>query len=41
MADAVDAIGDPEAEVTGIVLGVVGDMAASVLLLVHARTTPR
>jgi chemotaxis protein CheC len=33
MADAVIAIGEPEAEVTGVVLGVVGDMGASVLLL--------
>jgi chemotaxis protein CheC len=33
MADAVSAIGDPEAEATGVVLGVVGDMSASVLLL--------
>src|SRR4051812_2645145 len=33
MADAVGAIGDAEAEATGVVLGVVGDMGASVLLL--------
>ena len=33
MADAVGAIGDAEAEATGVVLGVVGDMSASVLLL--------
>jgi chemotaxis protein CheC len=33
MADAVTAIGEPEAEVTGVVLGIVGDMGASVLLL--------
>jgi chemotaxis protein CheC len=33
MADAVGAIGDPEAEATGVVLGVVGDMPAAVLLL--------
>src|SRR3954466_5810749 len=33
MADAVTAIGEPESEVTGVVLGVVGDMGASVLLL--------
>jgi chemotaxis protein CheC len=33
MAEAVEAIGDPEAEATGVVLGVVGDMPASVLLL--------
>jgi chemotaxis protein CheC len=33
MADAVTAIGAAEAEVTGVVLGVVGDMGASVLLL--------
>src|SRR3954468_15900109 len=33
MADAVLAIGDPESEATGVVLGVVGDMGASVLLL--------
>jgi len=33
MAEAVESIGDPEAETTGVVLGVVGDMPASVLLL--------
>ena len=33
MADAVGTIGDPEADATGVVLGVVGDMGASVLLL--------
>jgi chemotaxis protein CheC len=33
MAEAVEAIGDPEAEATGVVLGVLGDMPASVLLL--------
>jgi chemotaxis protein CheC len=33
MAEAVTSIGDPESEVTGIVLGVVGDMPACVLLL--------
>jgi chemotaxis protein CheC len=33
MADAVSAVGDPEADATGVVLGVVGDMGASVLLL--------
>ena len=33
MADAVGAIGDAESEATGVVLGVVGDMSASVLLL--------
>jgi chemotaxis protein CheC len=33
MAEAVSAIGEPEAEATGVVLGVVGDMGASVLLL--------
>jgi chemotaxis protein CheC len=33
MADAVGAIGDPEADATGVVLGVVGDMGAAVLLL--------
>jgi chemotaxis protein CheC len=33
MADAVGAMGDPESEATGVALGVVGDMAASVLLL--------
>jgi chemotaxis protein CheC len=33
MADAVSSIGDPESEVTGVVLGVVGDMPAAVLLL--------
>jgi chemotaxis protein CheC len=33
MADAVSAVGDPEAEATGIVLGIVGDMPAAVLLL--------
>jgi chemotaxis protein CheC len=33
MADAVGTIGDAEVEATGVVLGVVGDMSASVLLL--------
>jgi chemotaxis protein CheC len=33
-ADAVDATGPAESEVTGIVLGVVGDLTATVLLLV-------
>jgi chemotaxis protein CheC len=33
MAEAVSAVGDPEADATGVVLGVVGDMGASVLLL--------
>jgi chemotaxis protein CheC len=33
MAEAVPAVGDPEADATGVVLGVVGDMGASVLLL--------
>ncbi len=33
MADAVESLGDAESEVTGLVLGVVGDMPASVLLL--------
>jgi chemotaxis protein CheC len=33
MAEAVGSIGDHEAEATGVVLGVVGDMSASVLLL--------
>jgi chemotaxis protein CheC len=33
-ADAVEATGDAEAEMTGIVLGIVGDMTATVLLLV-------
>jgi chemotaxis protein CheC len=34
MAEAVDATGPAEEEVTGIVLGVVGDMRATVVLLV-------
>jgi chemotaxis protein CheC len=33
-ADAVEAIGDAEAEMTGIVLGIQGDMGGTVLLLV-------
>jgi chemotaxis protein CheC len=33
MSEAVGTIGDPESEVTGVVLGVVGDMQATVLLL--------
>jgi chemotaxis protein CheC len=37
MAEAVGAIGDPEAEATGVVLGVVGDMGAAVLLLFTPR----
>ncbi len=34
LADAVSHAGDPEAETTGIVLGIVGDMTGTVLLLV-------
>jgi chemotaxis protein CheC len=34
MAEAVESIGNPEDDVTGIVLGVFGDMEATVLLLV-------
>ena len=41
MADAVGAIGDAEAEATGVVLGVIGDMSASVLLLFTPSTRPR
>jgi chemotaxis protein CheC len=37
MAEAVGVMGDPEAEATGVVLGVVGDMGASVLLLFTPR----
>jgi chemotaxis protein CheC len=33
MAEAVGSIGDPEAEATGIALGVIGDLQATVLLL--------
>jgi chemotaxis protein CheC len=33
MAEAVGTVGDPEAEATAVVLGVIGDMGASVLLL--------
>src|SRR3712207_1191501 len=33
MAEAVGAIGDAESEATGVVLGVIGDLPASVLLL--------
>jgi len=33
-ADAVDAIGDPETEITGVVLGITGDLQGTVLLLV-------
>jgi chemotaxis protein CheC len=33
MAEAVGAVGDPESATTGVVLGVTGDMGASVLLL--------
>jgi chemotaxis protein CheC len=35
MAEAVESIGNPEDDVTGIVLGVFGDMEATVLLLVN------
>ena len=35
MAEAVESIGNPEDDVTGLVLGVVGDMEATVLLLVN------
>jgi chemotaxis protein CheC len=34
LAEAVEATGDAESEITGIVLGVIGDMEATVLLLV-------
>lgn len=34
LADAVDAIGDPESEVTGVMLGMVGELTGSVILLV-------
>ena len=37
MADAVGAIGDPEAEVTGVVLGVMGDMARVRAAALHAQ----
>jgi chemotaxis protein CheC len=37
MAEATGAIGNPEAEATGVVLGVVGDMGAAVLLLFTPR----
>ena len=33
MAEAVDTIGDPESETTGVVLGIVGELSGSVLLL--------
>jgi len=33
MAEAVGSIGDPESEATGVVLGIVGEMPGSVLLL--------
>jgi len=33
MAEAVGSIGDPEADATGIALGVIGDLPATVLLL--------
>jgi chemotaxis protein CheC len=33
MAEAVDALGAPESEITGIALGVVGDMPSTVLML--------
>jgi len=37
MAEAVGSIGDPESEATGVVLGIVGEMPASVLLLFTPR----
>ena len=37
MAEAVGTIGDPEAETTGVVLGVVGDMPALGAAAVHAQ----
>lgn len=37
MAEAVEAIGEPEDDATGVVLGVFGDMPASVLLLLDPR----
>ena len=40
MAEAVGTIGDPEAEYTGIVLGVVGDMRGVGAAALHAQATP-
>jgi chemotaxis protein CheC len=37
IAEAVEAAGDPDAEVTGIVLGITGEMGGTVLLLVPPR----
>ena len=37
MADVVGTIGDPESEATGIVLGVIGDMQATVMLLLTPK----
>ena len=39
MAEAVGTIGDPEAEYTGVVLGIIGDMPGSVLLLFTPKDT--
>jgi chemotaxis protein CheC len=36
-ADAIDSIGAPEEEVTGVVIGLVGEMEGIVLLLMHAK----
>lgn len=41
IAEAVRAIGEPEAETTGVVLGVHGDMGASVLLLFTPQDAKR
>ena len=41
LGEAVEATGPVESEVTGIVLGVLGDMSATVLLLVPAADTDR
>ena len=40
LADAVDACGDPEEPVTGVVLAVDGDLEGLVLLLIPAPSTP-
>lgn len=37
MAEAVDAVGEPESDATGVVLGVLGEMPATVLLLLTPR----
>jgi chemotaxis protein CheC len=41
LADAVEAIGDPETEVTGIMLGIVGGLTGSMIMLISPEDADR